>query len=75
MYNYGVKTIKRQTRAAYGRLVVGQSPWALVAPCTCYMPLPLQESQRDVRMRNRRFIPIKGSWTNLMSTSCYWHTQ
>ena len=49
----GVETIKRQTRAAYGCLVVGQSLWAraqkchcscgmrLVALRKCYMTLPM----------------------------------
>jgi len=47
-----VETIKRQTRAAYGCLVVGQSPWARAEPtayrlyaCSVYdrkAPLQLQ---------------------------------
>jgi len=46
----GVESIKRQTRAAYGCLVEGQSPWArawtaayrLYAHCVCDTKVPLQ---------------------------------
>jgi len=33
--NYGLKIIKRQTKAAYGCFVAGQSPWTRAKPTVC----------------------------------------
>ena len=61
---YGVETIKRQTRAAYGCMAAGQSPWARAwtAPMGCSLAL-------SVWHKSAAAATVCGLW-RYMSVTC-----